>query len=83
MPILIDVRTPEEFNTQHAQGAINLPLQDIEQGHMPKCSKTEKVMVYCRTWGRSEIAKEIKGFHGFSNVANAGGLNDVLTWMHE
>lgn len=76
--ITIDVRTKEEYDTGHADGAINLPLQDLEHGVLPDVSPDTEIMLYCRSGGRSEMARNILASKGFINVVNAGGLSDVI-----
>ncbi len=75
---LIDVRTKEEFDMQHADGADNFPLQDMMAGKMPNYSYDAEIQVYCRSGNRSEIAKNLMIQNGFTNVTNAGGINKVL-----
>lgn len=77
MMIIIDVRTPAEFATGHVGSAINLPLDQIAAGVMPDVDLDEKIVVYCRSGGRAENAKQILEFNGFTNVTNAGGLTDM------
>jgi len=76
--ILIDVRTPEEYEESHADGANNFPLQDMMAGQMPDYPLDTEIQVYCRSGGRSESAKNLMVQNGFTNVTNAGGLNEVL-----
>ncbi|MEN9551712.1 MAG: Rhodanese-like domain [Candidatus Parcubacteria bacterium] len=33
--MIIDVRTQEEWSDGHVEGAINVPLRDIEEGRFP------------------------------------------------
>ena len=73
--ILIDVRSPEEFASGHAEGAINFDVQLLMQGKMPDLAKNVKLKLYCRSGGRAELAKNILEQHGFSDVENLGGLN--------
>jgi phage shock protein E len=76
--MLIDVRTKEEFDAGHADGAVNLSLQDIDNGVNPDCDTDEPLQLYCRSGGRSEMAKQILLSRGYSNVENLGGLSKVL-----
>lgn len=76
--ILIDVRSPEEFNSGHAEGAINFDVQRLMQGEMPDLAKDAKLKLYCRSGGRAELAKNILKQYGFSDVENLGGLNQVV-----
>lgn len=72
--ILLDVRTVAEFKEYHADGAVNIPLQEIEQklGEIPK-DKT--LLVVCRSGNRSRQAIEILSKHGYDKMFNvAGGM---------
>jgi rhodanese-related sulfurtransferase len=62
---IVDVRTPMEFYQGAVPGAVNLPVQAIQQA--PGVLDTGRpVIVYCRTGQRSAFAKawlENLGFH--------------------
>ena len=75
--ILIDVRTPEEYQSGSVPSAINLPLDRIVEGEMPSVELSEKIVVFCRSGARSEQAKSILEMNGFANVTNGGGVHDV------
>jgi phage shock protein E len=73
--ILIDVRTPEEFNDGHYNGAINFELSLMTGGRLPEIPKNCKVEIYCRSGGRAEMAKQVLEQNGFTDVENIGGYN--------
>lgn len=75
--ILLDVRTAEEFSSGHAEHSLNLSLQDIEGGVLPKTDKATRVYVYCRSGNRSAAAISILEKAGFTSLVNLGGLADV------
>ena len=52
--ILIDVRTREEFVMGHIEGAINIPLYDME--YWKDFLSQRAVTVYCNTGRRTQIA---------------------------
>jgi phage shock protein E len=76
--VVIDVRTPQEFQGGHVQGALNLPHDSIAQDiAKAKVNKDDHVILYCRSGRRSEIALgTLKGL-GFSNVENYGGFEQA------
>lgn len=76
---LIDVRTVEEYNDRHIEGATNLPLQDIQQGIAPSVSKDKQLYLYCRSGKRATEAKQLLASVGYHNVINLGGIDDVVT----
>ena len=80
MSLLIDVRTAEEFNEEHAEGALHLPVDEIAKGEIGpliNVSKEAQIKLYCRSGTRSEMAKELLKDLGFKRVENLGGLDDL------
>jgi hypothetical protein len=45
--VIVDVRSAEEFAQAHIQGAINLPVQQIEAGQYPKLPGDKRLISYC------------------------------------
>lgn len=76
---LIDVRTPEEYTTSHAVGAINLPLESIQNGETPDIAKDKIIYVYCKTGKRASQAKTILEKAGFSKVINVNSLDNWVS----
>ena len=74
---LIDVRTAEEYKTSHIDGAINLSLQDIEQGVFPTTPKEKPVYVYCRSGSRSSQATMRLKAAGYQNIIDLGAMAHV------
>ncbi len=73
--IIIDVREPEEFALGHVEGAINVPpaklLGDIEE--LKDIPKKTRIILYCRTGNRSNVAMQILQTKGYINLVN--GIN--------
>lgn len=71
--LIVDVRTPQEFRTDHLKGAANIPLDNIrkEVAHFQK--KKKPVILYCRSGHRSGVAKSILRAAGIE-AYNAGSL---------
>ena len=74
--IILDVRTKEEYAEGYIEGAINIPLNEIESTNKLK-DKDQIIFVYCRSGNRSKQASEILSNLGYTNVYDIGGLN---TW---
>jgi len=53
--IIIDVRSREEYYREHIDNALNIPLHDLKFNF--NFLKNKKVLVYCNSGVRSEIAK--------------------------
>ncbi|MFA6608673.1 MAG: rhodanese-like domain-containing protein [Candidatus Paceibacterota bacterium] len=66
--IIIDVRTKEEYEDGHVEGAINIPVQIIETADIAGAELSEPIAVYCRSGGRASVAKEILTKRGFTNI---------------
>ena len=70
--VIVDVRTPAEFNGGHIRGAINIPLQGIEK-NLGKLKKDQVIITCCASGMRSSSAKSILASKGFQHVHNGGG----------
>ncbi len=44
---VLDVRPKEEFNAGHVQGAINIPIEELEQ-HLQQFDPNHEIVAYCR-----------------------------------
>jgi rhodanese-related sulfurtransferase len=55
--LVIDVRTPKEYAAGHADGAVNVPLEDLSQKiHAMDVSKDTTIITMCEHGGRSSRA---------------------------
>ncbi|HKK78017.1 MAG TPA: rhodanese-like domain-containing protein [Phaeodactylibacter sp.] len=74
--LLLDVRTPSEFNNGHAKGAVNIPLQELNNHIAEIKAKGKPVVAYCRSGNRSGMAAQLLQRHKIEAV-NAGSLGQV------
>lgn len=74
--LVVDVRTPQEFQSGHLDEAVNYPLSDIEQ-HFANIDKNQPIVVYCRSGARSGRAYDFLISQGFTQVHNAGGFEEM------
>lgn len=67
--VLVDVRTPEEFRVKHREGAVNIPVDEVE-ALAPRLvpDKETVLLLYCRTGKRAEKAVEIFRKMGYRRV---------------
>jgi rhodanese-related sulfurtransferase len=73
---VLDVRTPEEYNSGHIPGSELMPLQIIE-GMSEELDKDKKYLIVCRSGNRSQQASDILAQKGFKNIVNmTGGMNE-------
>ncbi|HLP88984.1 MAG TPA: rhodanese-like domain-containing protein [Nostocaceae cyanobacterium] len=78
--LLIDVRTPEEYEYSHIAKAINIPLSDIEQGRGIKQIKSllpgRKLITYCSKGSRSNKVLELLRKKGIQGTNLKGGIDE-------
>ncbi len=72
--ILIDVRTQEEYDDNHIEGSINIPLAILDQKIMEFCT-CEEFLLYCKSGTRSRQATDILIKKGYIRTYNMiGGI---------
>ncbi len=74
---IIDVRTAEEFSEEHYPNALNIPVDQIRQRLTEFGEKNTPIVVYCASGSRSAFAARMLKSAGYTNVVNAGGLEDM------
>ena len=72
--VLVDVRTEDEYNSNHIGGAINIPIDSISSA--VSLSKDNPIIVYCKSGNRSSQALEKLEALGYSNVYDLGSINN-------
>lgn len=76
--ILLDVRTKEEYDEKHIDGASLLPLDiiDIDNISQIVSEKDTPIIVYCRSGNRSKQAREKLIALGYSKVYDLGAMSN-------
>ena len=75
--ILLDVRTQEEYDTQHIEGATLLTDSDIASRAADVLpDKDAVILVYCRSGRRSAASSQQLAELGYTNVYDFGGIID-------
>jgi phage shock protein E len=71
--LVIDVRSPGEFNSGHLPTAINIPLDEIETA-LPRRvkDKNQVLLLHCQSGMRSDMAKKKLNGMGYTNTFNLG-----------
>lgn len=72
-PMLLDLRTPREFNWFHLPGAVNVPELLAKPGKMPPVPPSRELVVICMTGHRSPLAAYALKKKGYTQV-------DHLIW---
>ena len=79
--IILDVRTPEEYEAGHIPGAVNISSTEItETVEGVITDKSDTILVYCRSGSRSAGAASELSELGYTNVYDFGGIMD---WKYE
>lgn len=72
---VVDVRTPEKFADAHIEGAINLPLSQLEE-NIDKLDKEKHYYVICQAERFSRQGTEILNNRGIDATNVTSGMND-------
>lgn len=75
---LVDVRTPEEFNSGHLKFAKNIDYNGKEfKTQIAQLDKSKPVYLYCRSGNRSGKAADTLATLGFASYYNIGGFETL------
>ena len=74
---ILDVRKPNEYQSEHLEGVQNLPLDYIND-HMKEIDEHNKYYMHCAGGYRSVIAASILKARGFENLVDIAGGFDAL-----
>ena len=79
--VILDVRTQEEYDEAHIDGAILIPDYEIaDKAESVLKDKDQLLLVYCRSGRRSKLAAEELVKLGYTNIKEFGGIID---WPYE
>lgn len=77
-PVILDVRTPEEYSEIRVQGSMNIDWNGPDfKDQVSKLDKTASYKVYCRSGNRSGRAMELMKTLGFKDVENLGSVDEA------
>ncbi|MEP7329721.1 MAG: rhodanese-like domain-containing protein [Betaproteobacteria bacterium] len=79
-PVLVDVREPWEFERCKIEGAISVPLSQL-QARIAELSAEQDLILVCHHGSRSQQAAMFLARNGFSRVYNLRG--GVEAWAVE
>ena len=80
--ILLDVRTPQEFEKGHLDGFINIPLDEI-RNRLDEINKDKTVYLICQNGTRSYTASRILEGYGYETYNFAGGFRFYKMIMND
>ena len=64
-PLVLDVRTQEEYEAGHVPGAVLIPYDQIET-RIAELGEPRALVVYCKSGRRSGLAETVLKKHGFT-----------------
>ncbi|MGL4327129.1 MAG: DsrE/DsrF/DrsH-like family protein, partial [Tannerellaceae bacterium] len=70
--LLLDVRTKEEFELGHIEGAINIPVDNLRNS-LQTLNPKQDIIVYCAIGLRGYLAYRILEQNGFTAIRNLSG----------
>ena len=72
--VVLDVRTPEEYQTDHLENALLLDVKSIDfKDELEKMDKYKTYFVYCKAGRRSLNAIKLMKEQGYKNLINING----------
>jgi phage shock protein E len=73
--LIVDVRSPEEYNAAHVDGAVNWPLDRLANILAEKGPEQNRdIVLYCASGGRAGVAQTLFQRAGYDRVKNVGGI---------
>ena len=76
-PIILDVRTPEEYKMGHIEGSVNVPLAQLEKSTALVLDHKRPILTCCSHGVRSIQAAEILVKRGYQNTFNGGAWTNL------
>ena len=73
-PVILDVRTPEEYRAGHIPGSLNVPLDQLA-ARLPELgiAKSDEVVVHCERGPRAAQAEALLTQDGYQHVVDLEG----------
>ena len=79
---ILDVRSPQEYETWHVPGAVNIPLGKLRDS-IDRIPRDKPVYLYCKVGFRSYIAYRILKQRGFEKLATLAGGSMTFCSFHD
>jgi NADPH-dependent 2,4-dienoyl-CoA reductase/sulfur reductase-like enzyme/peroxiredoxin family protein/TusA-related sulfurtransferase/rhodanese-related sulfurtransferase len=76
--ILVDVRSEEEYNIGHVEGAINIPVDSLRD-RMSELDRSKTIVEYCQVGLRGYIADRILSQNGYRVINVTGGYKTAVS----
>ncbi len=84
--ILLDVRTPQEYEEVHLENVLLLPVEELSQQTLNviglgQDKKDQEIIIYCRSGARSKIAYDVMKSLGYTNITSVAG--GMVHWQED
>lgn len=79
-PLLVDLRSPAEFGIAHIPGAVNIPLEELEE-RLEEVRHDNGVLIYCINGSRTLRAEPVLYTNDIDNVYHLEG--SFQTWLRD
>lgn len=78
-PLILDVRTPEEYAAGHIPGAVNIP-HDVLGGRLAELGNDRdiEIVVHCQSGRRAATAEKLLIDEGYTGIQHLQG--DMAEW---
>ena len=74
--LILDVRSTEEFESGHLDGAVNVPLPNLSAGISDlEVPSSRPILAYCLSGTRSSMACRTLRSNGYTNAHNLGSFS--------
>ncbi len=82
-PLILDVRTPEEYEAGRVPGAINIPHTELAArlDELGPAAPDGEIVVYCERGGRAAVAEALLRDAGYERTLHLEG--DMAAWRRE
>lgn len=77
---VVDVREHAEYVFNHIEGAISIPMGELED-RLDELNKEDEIYLICRSGNRSDLAAQQLAEKGFTNVINV--VPGMCKWNNE
>lgn len=81
--VVIDVRTPHEFDQGKVPGSINIPVDRIATSIAKIKGMNQPIILCCESGMRSSTAKQILKVNGVKEVYNGRNWRTVLKYSNQ
>ena len=76
--VILDVRTPQEFQADHVESAINIDVRSPDfRPNVMKLNRDDEYFIYCGTGKRATVAEGIMRELQFKHVTNLMSLENA------